>query len=70
MTTITKTNHYECNRCKIDSDTKNRLCPCARSTCEAKIVAHKIVTTEYIPATESILKDNTQNKLFKSLKSK
>ena len=40
-----KTDFYECKRCEITSDTKGRMCPCPRGSCEAAIIGTKIVQT-------------------------
>lgn len=39
---------YYCNRCKIDSFTKNRICPCPRGSCDAKIRGKVVTTVEVI----------------------
>lgn len=31
-------NYFECERCNINSLTKDRICPCPRGSCEAEIV--------------------------------
>lgn len=42
-TKTTKETYFTCGRCKIDSLTKDRMCPCPRGSCEAK-VAGTVVT--------------------------
>ncbi len=44
------TEFYYCNSCKIDTDTKDRICPCPRANCKAELLGHKKVTikTEYL----------------------
>lgn len=45
ITTKNKEEEYwKCNRCRITSETKDRMCPCPRGGCEARLVG-KIVTT-------------------------
>lgn len=36
--------YWKCNRCRITSETKDRMCPCPRGGCEANVIG-KIVTT-------------------------
>jgi len=37
MNKTIKQDYYSCNRCNITSETKDRMCPCPRGSCEAKI---------------------------------
>lgn len=34
---VTKSEYYECDSCKTTSETKDRMCPCPRGGCEAKL---------------------------------
>jgi len=40
----TKSDYYTCGKCKIDSLTKGRMCPCPRGSCVAKISGSVIRT--------------------------
>lgn len=42
----TKEDFYSCKRCKISSDTKDRMCPCPRGGCESEITGVIIITRE------------------------
>jgi hypothetical protein len=44
--------YYECPRCKIDSLTESRMCPCPRGGCEA-IITGTITTTKTLNKTLS-----------------
>lgn len=46
---IVKDDFYSCGRCNITSLTKDRMCPCPRGSCEAKIVGEitKTIITEF-----------------------
>lgn len=37
--------YYECDRCDINSEHENRMCPCPRGGCEAEVVGKKKVVT-------------------------
>lgn len=37
--------YYTCSRCKINSNTEDRMCPCPRGGCEAKISGTLYTTT-------------------------
>jgi hypothetical protein len=37
--------YYVCDRCEINSLTKQRMCPCPRGGCEARIAGTLTVTT-------------------------
>ena len=39
---------YSCPRCEIDSNTKDRMCPCPRASCEAIIIGQLITTKTLI----------------------
>jgi hypothetical protein len=43
-TKVQKEDLYACPRCKITSE-GTQMCPCPRGSCEAEVVAKKIVTT-------------------------
>lgn len=45
---VEKTEIWGCDRCKITSESKDRMCPCPRGGCDAEIIGEKIVTTEII----------------------
>lgn len=42
---------YSCERCKINTDTSGRMCPCPRGSCEAEIIGKLKITTiiEFTP---------------------
>lgn len=42
---------YSCDRCKINTNTSGRMCPCPRGGCEAEIIGKikTTTTTEFIP---------------------
>lgn len=46
--TIKEEDYYSCNSCNITSQTKNRMCPCPRGGCEAKIVGTIITIKKLI----------------------
>jgi hypothetical protein len=41
---INKYDYYICERCEINSETKGRMCPCPRGSCEAVPVGKMKVT--------------------------
>ena len=43
---IIETEYWECSRCDISSETKDRLCPCPRGGCDAKVVGTTKITKE------------------------
>ena len=45
MKKIKKDDYYECLSCKINSTTKDRMCPCPRGNCDARITGTLIITT-------------------------
>ena len=45
-TTTKKKDYWVCERCKINSNTKNRMIPCPRGGCEAAIKGEIIITEE------------------------
>ena len=51
-TTESITNYYKCERCKIDSDTEDRICPCPRGGCEAYLYGKKIITKQIVSLNE------------------
>jgi len=38
--------YWECKRCRINSKTKDRMCPCPRGSCEAEVTGREVITTE------------------------
>ena len=40
--------YWECGRCKITSETEDRLCPCPRGSCEAEAIGEKTIETEIL----------------------
>lgn len=40
--------YYSCSRCNITSKTKDRVCPCPRGSCEAKIIGTLLTTRNLI----------------------
>lgn len=44
-TKVKKEPFYKCSRCNINSNTKDRMCPCPRGSCEAVCVGKVITTT-------------------------
>ena len=65
MKTVTKvTNPYwECKRCNINSLTLDRMVPCPRGSCEAKLAGEMVTTVtvikRLIPKTKSNGSDTT-----------
>jgi hypothetical protein len=43
---VKETDIYGCSSCKITSETKGRMCPCPRGSCDAEIIGQKIIITE------------------------
>lgn len=41
-----KKEYWSCDSCKINSNTRNRMIPCPRGSCEAEIVGEIITTKE------------------------
>ncbi len=66
-TKVKKTDVYGCERCKITSETKDRMCPCPRGSCEANIIGKKIATTEVllkpIPEKKQLIKNKKRQTL-------
>lgn len=44
-TTVKVTDFWECKRCNINSNTKGRMIPCPRGSCEADIIGTKKIQT-------------------------
>lgn len=36
--------YYECERCKINTETKGRMCPCPRGSCDAELKGKVMIT--------------------------
>lgn len=56
-TTVIK-DYYECSRCKINSETEKRMCPCPRGSCDA-VIKGKVTISKTITIFGEELKTRT-----------
>lgn len=47
--TVKAEDYWYCDRCKISSTTKERMCPCPRGSCEAYVKGVYTITKEFKP---------------------
>ena len=45
---VIKRDYWTCDRCKIDSETKGRMVPCPRGSCDAEITGEVTITKEIV----------------------
>ncbi len=53
---IKSDDYYTCKTCEINSETKGRMCPCPRGSCEA-IITGTIKTTTIIEFNSKLTKE-------------
>jgi hypothetical protein len=55
-----KYDYYECERCKINTETEGRNCPCPRGSCDAEKKGF-VTITKNITFDAEMVRDNNNN---------
>jgi hypothetical protein len=60
--TTIRRDYYECSRCKINSETEKRMCPCPRNlNCDAELKGEVFITKTIYLTEEKLKPRNNHN---------